>query len=64
MVDGKVVAGGGCLEAWLAMKISHVVSNNLDQLISVIEIAPHHALRVSLYVHQILGDIAGTTFKF
>lgn len=48
VVDGKIVAGGGCLEAWLAMKISHLVSNNLDQLISVIEISPHHVLKVSI----------------
>lgn len=58
VVDGKIVAGGGCLEAWLAMKISHLVNNNLDQLISVIEISPHHVLKVCLYLQQILSDFA------
>lgn len=58
VVDGKIVAGGGCLEAWLAMKISHLVNNNLDQLISVIEISPHHVLKVTSMFMKVLLDLA------
>ncbi|XP_068226908.1 molecular chaperone MKKS-like [Palaemon carinicauda] len=58
VVDGKVVAGGGCLETWLATQVTHLVKVNKDFLASMIEVPNHHIIRVGNAFVRVFMELA------
>lgn len=46
VVDGKVVSGGGCLEAWSAMVVSRFITTDAHLLTLPSSVTPHHILKV------------------
>lgn len=58
VVDGKVVAGGGCLETWLATQVIHMVKVNMDCLASMTEVPSHHIVRVGNAFVRVFMELA------
>ncbi|KAG7171289.1 McKusick-Kaufman/Bardet-Biedl syndromes putative chaperonin-like [Homarus americanus] len=58
VVDGKVVAGGGCLEAWLAGQVSHLINSNMQHLTEITDAAPHHVVKVASIFLRVFIELA------
>lgn len=58
VVDGKVVSGGGCLEAWTAMVVSRFITTDSHLLTLHGSVTPHHILKVGNTFIQVLMELA------
>lgn len=50
VVDGKVVCGGGCLEAWAATTVIRLITTNAHLLTLHASASPHHIFKVIYFV--------------
>ncbi|XP_071547121.1 uncharacterized protein [Panulirus ornatus] len=58
VVDGKVVAGGGCLEAWIATRIIFLLNTNKQHLIDVMDASPYHINKVGNIFIRVFMELA------
>ncbi|KAK3864014.1 hypothetical protein Pcinc_030275 [Petrolisthes cinctipes] len=58
VVDGKVVAGGGCLEAWTATRLRAFLTSSTPHLNLTPTITPHHTTKVGSVFVRVLMELA------
>nr|XP_053633468.1 molecular chaperone MKKS-like [Cherax quadricarinatus]XP_053633469.1 molecular chaperone MKKS-like [Cherax quadricarinatus]XP_053633470.1 molecular chaperone MKKS-like [Cherax quadricarinatus]XP_053633471.1 molecular chaperone MKKS-like [Cherax quadricarinatus]XP_053633473.1 molecular chaperone MKKS-like [Cherax quadricarinatus]XP_053633474.1 molecular chaperone MKKS-like [Cherax quadricarinatus]XP_053633475.1 molecular chaperone MKKS-like [Cherax quadricarinatus]XP_053633476.1 molecular len=58
VVDGKVVAGGGCLEAWAATQVSQLINTNMQHLTDLTDASPYHILKVASAFIRVFMELA------
>nr|XP_045600848.1 McKusick-Kaufman/Bardet-Biedl syndromes putative chaperonin-like [Procambarus clarkii] len=58
VVDGKVVAGGGCLEAWAASKVKYLVNTNMQHLVDLTDASPHHIFKIASNFIRVFMEMA------
>lgn len=58
VVDGRVVCGGGCLEAWAATTVTHLITTNAQLLFQHAGASPYHIFKVGNIFVRTLMELA------
>uniref|UniRef100_A0A0P4WSX8 Uncharacterized protein n=1 Tax=Scylla olivacea TaxID=85551 RepID=A0A0P4WSX8_SCYOL len=58
VVDGRVVCGGGCLEAWVATTVTHLITTNAQLLTQLAGASPYHIFKVGNIFVRTLMELA------
>ncbi|KAG0693509.1 McKusick-Kaufman/Bardet-Biedl syndromes putative chaperonin [Chionoecetes opilio] len=58
VVDGKVVCGGGCLEAWAATTVTRLITTKAHLITAQPAASPHHVVKVGNIFVRMLMELA------